>query len=304
MPADLGDLMAFIAVARSSGFREAARATNNSASSMSACVRRLEEKLGVRLLNRTTRSVSPTQVGEQLLKRLEPALGEIESAMDVVNSFRDRPAGTLKLNVPIAAVRLVLPDLVPAFLAAYPDIRLEVVAEDSFVDILASGCDAGIRYEERLEQDMVAIPIGPRRQRFAVAASPKYLDQHGRPAHPRDLLNHACIRGKFSSGAIPLWEFERDGETMEVDPNGALTVGIGAATDLAVDVAIAGGGIVYLFEDWLQPYINQGSLEPILVPWWPSFSGPFLYYPGRRHMPGPLRAFVDFVQSKRQDGTT
>jgi DNA-binding transcriptional LysR family regulator len=299
MTADLGDLTAFIAVARSGGFREAARATNNSASSMSESVRRLETKLGVRLLNRTTRSVAPTEAGAQLLTRLEPVLGEIESALDVVNGFRDRPAGTLRLNVPVAATRLVLPHLVPAFLAAYPDIFLDVVAEDSFVDILASGCDAGIRYEERLEQDMVAIPIGPRRQRFAAAASPTYLDRHGRPDHPRDLLKHACIRGKFSSGAVPSWEFERDGETIEVDPKGPLIVRIGAATELAVDVAIRNGGIVYLFEDWLRPHLDNGSLQPVLESWWPSFSGPFLYYPGRRHVPGPLRAFVDFVQAQR-----
>ncbi|HEU4655866.1 MAG TPA: LysR family transcriptional regulator [Steroidobacteraceae bacterium] len=298
MTTDLPDLMAFIAVARSGGFREAARVSNSSASSMSEAVRRLEEKLGVRLLNRTTRSVAPTEAGAQLLKRLEPAVAEFESAIDVVNSFRDRPAGNLKLNVPVAASRLVLPQLLPEFLQAYPDIQVEIVADDSFVDILASGCDAGIRYEEHLEQDMVAIPIGPCQQKFAAGASKEYLERHGRPNHPRDLSQHACIRGKFSSGAIPAWEFERDGETIEVEPHGQLTVRVGAAKDLAVEVAIAGGGIVYLFQDWLRPYFDNGSLEPVLEPWWISFSGPFLYYPSRRHMPGPLRAFVDFVQGQ------
>ncbi|MEO8523341.1 MAG: LysR family transcriptional regulator [Caldimonas sp.] len=297
MATDLGDLTAFLAVARSCGFREAGRASGTSASSLSEAVRRLEARLGVRLLNRTTRSVAPTEAGARLLDRLGPALGEVEAALDVVNGFRDRPAGTLRLNVPVSAARLVLPRIVPTFLAAYPDIRLEVIAEDSFVDVLAAGCDAGIRYDERLEQDMIAIAIGPREQRFAIAASPGYLDLRGRPDHPRDLLGHACLRGQFASGAKPAWEFERNGEVLKVDPTGPLLVRIGAATDLAVDAAVAGTGIIYLFEDWLRPYIDSGRLEAVLEPWWPRFSGPFLYYPGRRYLPAPLRAFIDFVRS-------
>jgi DNA-binding transcriptional LysR family regulator len=299
MMADLSDLTAFVAVARSGGFRDAARAVGSSASSLSEAVRRLETKLGVRLLNRTTRSVAPTEAGAQLLDRLSPALVDIEAALDVVNGFRDRPAGTLRLNVPISASRLVLPRIVPPFLAAYPEINLEVIAEDSFVDMLAAGCDAGIRYEERLEQDMVAIPIGPREQRFAAAAAPSYLDRKGRPEHPRDLLAHACLRGKFASGAMPAWEFERDGEVVKVEPTGPLIVRAGAAIDLAVDAGVAGSGIVYLFEDWLRPYLDSGVLEPVLQSWWLRFSGPFLYYPSRRHLPAPLRAFVDFIRSSR-----
>src|SRR6202789_3394323 len=271
MAADLGDLTAFAAVARAGGFRDAARATGGSASSLSEAVRRLEAKLGVRLLNRTTRSVAPTEAGARLLDRLGPALGEIEAALDAINGLRDRPAGTLRLNVPVVAARLVLPRIVPPFLAAYPDIRLEVTAEDSFVDVLAAGCDAGIRYEERLEQDMIAVPIGPRRQRFATAASPAYLDRRGRPAHPRDLLDHACLRGRFTSGAMTAWEFERDGEVVKVEPTGPLIVRVGAATDLVVDAALAGSGIVHLFEDWLRPHIDTGVLEPVLEPWWQTF---------------------------------
>lgn len=301
MAAELSDLTAFVAVARAGGFREAARGSTQSASSLSEAVRRLEAKLGVRLLNRTTRSVAPTEAGARLLDRLGPALSEIEAALDIVNGFRDRPAGTLRLNVPTSAARLVLPKIVPPFLAAYPDILLEVIAEDSFVDMLASGCDAGIRYDERLEQDMVAIPIGPRRQRFAAAASTEYLERRGRPDHPRDLLNHRCLRGKFSSGAMDPWEFQRDGKTVKIEPDGQLVVRLGAAADLAVDVAIAGGGVVYLFEEWLRPHFDSGALEPVLEPWWLEFSGPFLYYPGRRHLPGPLRAFVDFIGSQRPD---
>jgi DNA-binding transcriptional LysR family regulator len=289
------ELNAFVAVAEQASFTKAARRLGLSTATLSQTVRALEDHLGVRLLNRTTRSVAPTEAGARLLDRLGPALGEVEAALDVVNRFRDRPAGTLRLNVPVSAARLVLPRIVPPFLAAYPDIRLEVIAEDSFVDMLAAGCDAGIRYDERLEQDMIAIPIGPREQRFATAASPAYLDRHGRPAHPRDLLGHACLRGRFTSGAMPAWEFERAGEVVKLDPTGPLVVRVGAATDLAVDAAIAGSGIIQLFEDWLRPHLDSGALEPVLEPWWQRFSGPFLYYPGRRHLPAPLRAFVDFI---------
>ncbi len=295
MAADLGDLTALVAVARAGGFREAARLTGSSASSLSEAVRRLETRLGVRLLNRTTRSVAPTEAGARLIDRLGPALLEVEAALDVVNGFRDRPAGTLRLNVPISAVRLVLPRIVPPFLAAYPDIVLDIVADDSFVDMLAAGCDAGIRYDERLEQDMIAIPIGPREQRYATAASPTCLDRRGRPEHPRDLLDHDCLRGRFASGAMPVWEFERDGEVVKVDPTGPLIVRIGAAVDLAVDAAIAGTGVIQLFDDWLKPHLDSGALEPVLQSWWPRFSGPFLYYPGRRYLPAPLRAFIDFI---------
>ncbi|CDZ65576.1 Putative HTH-type transcriptional regulator YcaN [Neorhizobium galegae bv. orientalis] len=300
MKIDLGDLNAFVAVARAGGFREGARTTGGSASGLSEAVRRVEAQLGVRLLNRTTRSVVPTEAGAGLLARLTPALTEVDAALDVVNRFRDKPAGVLRLNVPVSAARLVLPAIIPPFLATYPDIRLEIIADDSFVDVLAAGCDAGIRYDERLEQDMIAVPIGPRLQRFAAAASPAYLDRHGRPDHPRDLLGHACIRGRFTSGAMILWEFERDGEVVRIDPTGPLIVQIGAATDLAVDAAIAGTGIMLLFEDWLRPHLDNGSLEPVLEPWWQQFSGPFLYYPGRRLVPAPLRAFIDFVKASDQ----
>ncbi|NKM24627.1 LysR substrate-binding domain-containing protein [Rhizobium laguerreae] len=298
MKADLSDLNAFVAVARAGGFREGARVSGSSASFLSEAVRRLEGQLGVRLLNRTTRSVVPTEAGKGLLERLGPALSEVESALDVVNGFRDRPAGALRLNVPVSAARLVLPTIVPPFLAAYPDIRLEVVTDESFVDVIAAGCDAGIRYDERLEQDMIAIPIGPRVQRFAIAASPDYLDRRGRPQHPSELLGHDCLLGRFASGAMTApWEFERDGEIVRVDPTGPLIVRVGGATDLAVDAAISGTGIVCLFEDWLRPHIDSGALEPILEPWWQRFSGPFLYYPGRRLVPAPLRAFIDFVKA-------
>lgn len=297
MKPDLADLGAFLAVAQARGFREAARTAGQSASTLSEAVRRLETRLGVRLLHRTTRSVTPTEAGTRLIERLGPALGEVESALDVVNLFRDRPAGTLRLNVPVSAARLVLPSILPGFLAAFPDIQVEIVADDGFVDMVASGCDAGIRYDERLEQDMIAVPIGPRTQRFATAAAPAYLDRHGRPQHPRDLLDHACLRGRFASGALTTpWEFERGTEVVRIEPTGPLIASVGGAADLIVDMAIAGSGIITLFEDWLRPAFDRGALEPVLEPWWQSFSGPFLYYSGRRLVPPALRAFIDFIR--------
>ena len=297
MNSDHGDLTIFMAVASALSFREAARTIGGSASGVSEAIRRFEDRVGVRLFHRTTRSVALTEAGTRLVDRLRPALDGIEDALESISGFRDRPAGKLRLNVPVSAARLVLPSLVPAFLEEYPDIDLEIIAEDSFVDVLASGCDAGIRYDERLEQDMIAVAIGPRIQRFATAASPAYLDRRGRPEHPRDLLRHACLRGRFSSGAtMSPWEFERVDEIVRIEPQGPLLVSVGAATDLAVAAAIGGTGVIHLFEDWLRPHLDRGALEPVLKDWWQQFSGPFLYYSGRRLVPRPLRAFIDFVR--------
>jgi len=302
MKADLGDIEAFLAVARAGGFRDGARKAGVSASGLSEAVRRLEGSLGVRLLNRTTRSVLPTEAGRHLLERLGPALREVQSALESVDGFRGRPTGTLRLNVPFSAARLVLPAILPDFVAAFPEIRLDITAQDEFVDLLAAGCDAGIRYDERLEQDMIAVPIGPRVQRFAVAASPAYLDRRGRPQHPHDLLGHSCIRFRFGSGYRPLWEFERDGEIVRVDPSGPLEVQPGGAMELAIDAAVGGIGIVASFEAWLAPHVATGALEPVLQDWCAEFSGPFLYYPGRRLVPPPLRAFIDFIKARGDGG--
>jgi DNA-binding transcriptional LysR family regulator len=302
MATELDDLSSFAAVVRAGGFREAGRASKSSASALSEAVRRLEERMGVRLLNRTTRSVAPTEAGQKLFERLGPALSELQSALDAVNAFRDRPAGTLRLNVPANVARTVLPRIVVPFLQAYPDIRLEITAEDSFVDLLAAGADAGIRYDERLEQDMIAVPIGPRTQRFATAAAPAYVAARGRPDHPSDLLEHNCLRGRFAGGFTPLWEFEKDGELIRVDPPGQLVSRPGSSADLLIEAAIGGLGIVSIFEEWIGPHLASGALVPLLEPWWPTFPGPFLYYPGRRHLPAPLRAFVDFAKQEGRHG--
>lgn len=297
MKLDLGNLTAFVTVARAHGFREGARSSGISASRLSEQIRRLEAQLGVRLFNRTTRSVTLTEAGAGLLDRLSPAIDEMELALDVVNSFRDRPVGNLKLNVPTVVARLILPKILPAFLAAYPDIRVEILTEESFVDVLAEGCDAGIRYDEALEQDMIAVPIGPAIQRYAAVASPAYLVKHGTPEHPKDLLNHACIRGRFPSGTMMAWEFEQGDELIELNPDGPLLVRPGGGTDLAIEAACAGTGIIYLFEDWLTPYLADGRLVPVLRDWWLQFPGPKLYYPERRLVPSPLRAFIDFIRA-------
>lgn len=297
MSGHLADMEAFVRVARAGGFREAAKSAGVSASTYSDAIKRMETSLGVRLFNRTTRSVVLTDAGNALLARIAPALLELENAREVVSAFRDTPTGTLRLNVPVSAARLVLPRILPAFMAAYPDITLEILTEESFVDVIAARCDAGIRYGERLQQDMVAIPIGPRVQRIATAAAPGYLDRRGRPTHPRELVAHDCIRGRFPSGVIAEWEFERDGEVVTIVPQGQLLVEIGGGIELAIQAAIAGSGILHLFEQWLQPQFDAGVLEPILRPWWQPFQGPYLYYPNRTLTPPALRAFIEFVKT-------
>jgi DNA-binding transcriptional LysR family regulator len=290
----LSDLDAFTAVARERSFRAAARKRGVSASSLSEALRRLEERLGVRLLNRTTRSVTPTEAGERLMERLGPALGEVAAALDQLSSSDDSPAGTLRLNVPGVVARVVMPSIVGRFMKQYPGIRLEIIAEDDFIDVLAAGFDAGVRYDERLAKDMIAVPLGPRTQRFVTVASPEYLSANGVPQHPRDLLDHKCIRHRFKSGTAAIWEFERGDETITVSPAAYFA---SDSIDLEVSAAIQGLGIIRGFEEFVVEAVQKGELVSILNEWVTTFPGPFLYYPSRRHMPAPLRAFVDFLKS-------
>jgi len=294
-PVNLSDLDAFTAVARARSFRGAAGLRNVSASSLSEALKRLEADLGVRLLNRTTRSVTPTEAGERLLQQLTPALSDIEGALTAAKSQRDRPAGTLRLNVPEIVAEKILPAIVARFLVAHPGIRMEIAANNTFIDVVAEGFDAGIRYEEKLERDMIAIPIGPRTQRYVAAASPGYLAAHGKPRHPRELVNHACIGHRFASGRSSVWEFERGGRAVKISPAGPL---IGSNIELELAAAAAGLGIVYSFAEFVGPEIERGALTEILADWSISFPGPYLYFPSRRHMPAPLRAFVDFVKNE------
>ncbi|MDX0485214.1 LysR family transcriptional regulator [Sinorhizobium medicae] len=293
----LADLDAFAAVARERSFRTAARKRGVSASALSEALRRLEAKLGVRLLNRTTRSVTPTEAGKRLLERLTPALGEIAGALDQVASERDSPAGTLRLNVPTIVARVILPPLVGRFMKAHPAITLEVTAEDGFIDVLAAGFDAGVRYEERVEKDMIAIPLGPRVQRYITAAAPDYLARRGEPQHPRDLLEHATVRHRFQNGVMLPWEFGEGDATIIIAPPSTV---LANTIELEISAAVVGLGVIRTFEEFLKPEIEAGRLITVLDAWETSFPGPFLYYAGRRHLPAPLRAFVDFLKSEQR----
>jgi DNA-binding transcriptional LysR family regulator len=294
LAADLSDLDAFVAVAEARSFRGAAALRGVSPSALSEALRRLEARLSLRLLNRTTRSVTPTIAGQRLLERLKPALANVHSAVEELADDTDQASGTLRLNVPTSVAELVMPSILAGFMVAHPGISVEVSADNSFIDVLAAGFDAGVRYGERVEQDMIAIPIGPRIQRFVTAASPAYLDTHGRPQHPKDLLDHRLIRHRFGSGITPPWEFEKKGEAIKIVGKGPML-----ANHIALQLAAAeaGQGIIHAFEGFLEPSIKAGRLEPILEDWSERFTGPYLYYANRNHMPRALRAFVDFIKT-------
>lgn len=293
---DLRDLEAFIAVARTRNFRRAALESRVSVSSLSQRLRDMEERLGVRLVNRTTRSVALTEAGELLLTRVAPALHDVGEALDQVRGLRDVPSGRLRINAPPPAVDLVLAPMVAPFLTAYPQIDLEIVAESSFIDIIDAGFDAGVRYGEHLAQDMIAVSLGPE-QRYAVVASPQYVAQHGIPRHPKDLLNHSCIRTRFGSRTIPDWEFEKAGRIVKVAPQGKLTA---SYFGLAMRAVRDGLGFWPTFEGYVRDGIKSGALVSVLDDWCAPFPGPFLYYPSRRQPPPALAAFVAFVTDWRK----
>ncbi|MFP5076160.1 LysR family transcriptional regulator [Rhizobium sp. YIM 134829] len=291
------DLAVFLDICETGGFRKTAQRLGLSPSSVSERMARLERRIGVPLLTRTTRSVSPTEAGRTLAERLLPLYAEARVALQDVASTKDEVRGLLRLNVTGAVMVDILPPLVDRFLANHPGVRIEFVVEDRLVDAVAAGCDAGIRYGEHLAQDMIAVPIGPTTQRTALAASRSYLAERGAVQHPNDVLAHDCIRLRFSSGAYIDWDFEKDGETWSLDPPARLIVGVDAAA-AAIDFARTGRGLIYTFENWLEPHIQSGDLEPVLPDWWASFDGPRLYF-SRRFMPAPLRAFIDFIASER-----
>jgi len=293
---DFRDLAAFIAVARTRNFRRAAREQRVSVSSLSQRLRELEERLGVRLLNRTTRSVALTEAGEMLLARAAPAMAEVGEALERVQGLREVPSGRLRINAPPPAIDLVLAPMVVPFLQAYPQVDLEIVAESSFVDIVDAGFDAGVRYGEHLAQDMIAIPLGPA-QRYAVVASPACVVRQGRPSQPKALLDHPAIRTRFSNGTMPDWEFEKAGRTVKVSPPAKL---VAAHHALAMRAALDGVGFWMTFEGYVHDAVKSGALVSVLDDWLPPFPGPFLYYPSRRQPPPALAAFVAFVTEWRK----
>jgi DNA-binding transcriptional LysR family regulator len=288
----LAQLAVLSVVAAQGSFRGAARELAIAPSAVSHAISSLEEELGVRLLARTTRSVAPTEAGATLLDRLRPALGEIELALEAALETRDRPAGNLRITLPRTAAYLVFAQRIGAFAAAFPDITLEVVIEDRFADVVAGGFDAGVRLGESLQPDMIAVRIGPDITSVLVG-SPEYFKTMPKPVHPRDLVGHRCIRFRFSSGVIYRWEFEKDGEAIELSVDGPLILG---EDRLVVEAAISGAGLAFVFEDHAAAAIADGRLVRVMNDWSPSFDGFFLYYPSRRQMRPALRALVDFFR--------
>jgi DNA-binding transcriptional LysR family regulator len=293
---DLRDLEAFVAVARTRNFRRAALEIRVSASSLSQRLRDMEERLGVRLMNRTTRSVALTEAGELLLARVGPAMHDVSGALDEVRGLRGVPSGRLRINAPPPAIDLALAPMVAPFLEAYPQIHLEIVGDSSFVDIVAQGYDAGVRYGEYLAQDMIAVSLGPP-QRYAVVASPDYVARHGKPKHPKNLLDHGCIRIRFGRGTILDWEFEKAGRVVKVSPPAKLIVNY---PGLALRAACDGLGFWLTFEAYAREAIKSGRLVSVLDDWCAPFPGPFLYYPSRRQPPPALAALVAFVAQWRK----
>ncbi|MCW8278862.1 LysR family transcriptional regulator [Pseudomonas sp. PCH199] len=290
------DLSIFLCVASHLNFSRAAVELSVTPSALSHSVRTLENRLGVRLFNRTTRSVGLTEAGDRLYARLKPAFRDIDDALEDLNSFRDKPSGSLRITAGRQAAELVLLPLAGRFLAVYPDVKLEIVADDGLVDVVSGGFDAGVRFGARLEADMVSLPIGSY-LRSVVVGSPAFFKQHAVPHKPEDLHGLPCIRHRFPSGALYRWEFERGGIEEEIEVDGPLTLG---DVSLMVGPALQGVGIAYIFEDMVKAQVANGSLMQVLGDWCPYYPGLHLYYPSRRHVPATLKAFIEFVRAARE----
>lgn len=288
------ELEAVLAVARRGSFRAASVELGMSASALGNTVAGLEARLGVRLFNRTTRSVAVTEAGEQFVARIAPALSDIHGAMEAVNTHRRTPAGTLRLNTSTGAARMVLMPFVLEYLRRYPDMKVDVATEGRLIDVVGEGYDAGIRLAESVPRDMIAVPLGGD-LRFAVVGAPAYFARHPKPVTPGDLMQHHCIRARMPSGILYRWEFARHGETMSLDVPGPLT--LDDAT-LMLDAARAGAGLANLTEWYVADDLAAGRLVRVLEEWVQPFPGLCLYYPGRRHVPAGLRAFIDLIRER------
>lgn len=291
-PSGLIELNAAVAVARHRNFRAAALELGLSRSALSHAVAALEQRLGVRLFNRTTRSVCPTEAGEQFVASVAPALGDIRGAIEAANSRRMKPGGTLRINTGARAARQMMTPIILEYLRRYPEMKIDLGTEGRLVDIVVAGFDAGVRPADLVPQDMIAVPIGPD-QRFAVVGSPAYLAQRGKPRTPRDLLVHRCIRSRMPGGSIIKWEFNRQGEAIAIDVDGPLT--LDEAT-LMLEAVRAGVGLAYLTEWSVAADLAEGRLVRVLEDWTPTFPRLCLYYPGRRHLRPGLRALVALIQ--------
>jgi DNA-binding transcriptional LysR family regulator len=295
----LFELNAVAAISAHRSFRAAATELGISPSALSHAIAGLEKRLGVRLINRTTRSVSLSEAGERFLARVSPALREIAGALEDVNAFRDTPAGTLRINLKERAAHQILRPVVARFLRHYPDMNVELALEGRTIDIVAEGFDAGIRLAESVPQDMVAIPCGPD-CRFIVVGSPHYFARASLPRSPSDLLNHECIRRRMPGGKLYRWEFEKRGEEMAVDVPGRLTLDNDA---LMVEAALEGFGLAFVSDFWVTEHLAAKTLQAVLEDWTPPFPGLRLYYPGHRHMTAGLRAFVDMLREENKLAT-
>nr|WP_315241124.1 LysR family transcriptional regulator [uncultured Albidiferax sp.] len=288
-------LMAFWKVAEHRGFTAAAAELEVSPSALSQSIRQLEARLGVRLLHRSTRSVSLTEAGQAYLARVGPALGQVIEAGEEINTLQGRPSGTLRLNSARIATAMVLQPLLAGFLAEHPQVQIELTNDEGFVDIVEQGFDAGVRMGESLARDMVAIPLGGPLT-VAVVASPNYLRRHPAPLHPDDLAQHNCVRFRFAStGAIYKWEFQLDNRVVEFEIQGNLTI-----TDslFNLEPALDGVGLAYTFESLAQPHLQAGRLQRVLDAYSPTFPGFYLYYPSRHDQPSKLKAFIDYVRAR------
>ena len=290
------ELKAFSAIVEEGSFVRAAARLRVSPPALSQSIRQLEARVGVRLLNRTTRSVSATAAGDALFSRLAVAFGELESAIADVHAARDRPAGSLRINVPRVAAMLFIAPILGDFQRAYPDIALTVIVDDTLADIVEGRFDAGIRLGERLQKDMVAVKLSEDLQMAAVAA-PAYLENRAIPRHPQELHQHQCIKFEWPGGGnLYRWEFARGKRALEIAVEGSLTVN---DTELMLNAVLDGVGIAYMFEYQVRPWIEQGRLVRFLEAWSPSFPGFYLYHPSSRHVPPALRAFIDFMRERR-----
>lgn len=290
------ELEAAMAVTRRKSFRAASADLGVSPTALSQTIAGLEARLGVRLFNRTTRSVSLTSVGEQFLADIEPALAAINQAVETVNSRRDEPVGSLRINSSVGAARRILSPIILEFIRLYPEMQVDLVTEDRPIDIVAEGFDVGVRPGHTVPADMIAVHLEPM-QGFAVVGSPAYFEGKAPPETPQDLLHHTCIRARNPSGSMYRWEFEQDGRGITLDVPGQLTLD---DAGLMLEAVLAGMGLAYLAEWWIGESVREGKLRRVLDSFIPTSPGLCLYYPSRRYQPAGLRALISFIEEVRR----
>jgi DNA-binding transcriptional LysR family regulator len=296
MRPSLNDLIAFVAVATHRSFRRAADELGTAPSTLSHSMRSLEDRLGVRLLNRTTRSVSPTEAGLELLSRLQAALSSLDEALDAVTAFRGHVAGTVRVNAPRVAAAALVRDILPRMAERFPDVTVDIVVEGRLIDIVSGGFDAGVHLIGSIPKDMIAVPFASP-IRFVCVASPAYLDRAGEPKTPEDLQHHRCIGHRMPSGKLYRWEFERAGQELTIDATGPAVLD---DEDLMVEAAVQGLGIAYVANWVAEATLSEGRLRTVLSAWMHGSEAVAVYYPGHRAVPPALRAFLDVVRDVRQ----